>query len=240
MRRETSSPADEGAREEKRKKEITKASEGEEKSLRERRVPVLVFCVVVSGNRWWPVRESQKAESQSCRLPKARTPRESKQNRSSRIRSTAGQSELPTILYLIFLLFSPSLSLPAHISLSLLLRTTSLKHSNAFIQRFWKRWWTKRRRTRTRSTACRKSIFHVIIRTVHERNSASPSLSSLLSRGRKSEADSHCRVTTMVLRNGKTFTEKERGRERGEGDNLCEKRFKIPTIWRMRLEQTRG
>lgn len=122
------------------------------------------------------MRESQKAESQSCRLLKARTPRESKQNRSSRIRSIRW-SVLAADYPLPDLLFSLPLSLSPPIHISLFLRTTSLSQAlECVYPALLKAWWTKRRRTRTRFAACRKSIFHVIIRTVRKRNSPRPLL----------------------------------------------------------------
>lgn len=76
----------------------------------------------------------------------------------------AGQSELPTILYLIFLLLS-FLSL----SFSCLLRTTTSfprtldRVSSAAVKALW-----TRRRTRTRPIDCRKSILRAIIRTARQ------------------------------------------------------------------------
>lgn len=72
----------------------------------------------------------------------------------------AGQSGLPTILYLIFLLL-------VSLSFSCLLRTTTSfprtldRVSSAPVKALW----TRRRRTRTRPIDCRKSIFRAIIRT---------------------------------------------------------------------------
>jgi len=167
------------------------------------------------------VRESQKVESQSCRLPKARTPRESKQNRSSRIRSTrwsvrAASYPLPDLS---LSLLSP-LSLSFSLSLSVSLfpsprQPRSLKHLSASIQRFWKYGGQNGGfEYSIRSVACRKSIFHVIIRIVREGNLPQP----FQRRRRYLEIRRARRIlivaTTILLHNGKTFTDREKKRER--------------------------
>lgn len=187
------------------------------------------------------MRESQKAESQSCRLPKARTPRESKQNRSSRIRSTrwsvraAGYPlpDLPPALLSLRLF----LSLPIYLfppSNGLAFSSTRVCLSNApesVADKAEKDPNTLRRLSKI-DISCNYSHGARGKFTVASPSSSSSSSSSLLSRGRKSEADSHCRVTTMLLRNGKTFAERKKERKRGRETifAVCEAHFKIPTV----------
>lgn len=223
--------------------------EGEKKKKVEREVwdeRRELLCIVVTGNRCWPVskhrRESQRARAslaESRRLGLLGNPSKTGPVGSG---APAGQSGLPTILYLIFLLL-------VSLSLSLFFLPSPSDHlvpSNTRPRLFSACKSVVDKAEKDSNTPHRLSKIDISCNYSHDAPGISPQFPSS-SRHRVFLFVAYSRrfyssrleerggffllsCKAIFLRNGKTFRER---------NDICSLRgFKIPTVWRMWLQLT--